>query len=470
MRHISISDITMKHAASGSSFSLSFREKIELAKLLDKLELSVIETAPIMDLKTDSLLVKSLASAVTKSTLAVPVGLNGSVSAAWDALKTAKHPRLQISAPVSTVQMEYVSRKKPDDLIASVSEKIKEAKALCCDVEFIAEDAGRSEKDFLKKAVDAAVEAGACLVTICDTAGSLLPSDFAEAVKEVKAMLPAGVALGVSVSNDLALADACAVYAIAAGADEIKVSAVGSFTVSLENIVHIIKTKGGEMDVACSVRDTEIKRILSRIHDICETQKSSSSPFDSGVREDGGLALTIHDDISAVQALANKLGYELSDEDAVKVYESFTTIASSKESVSEKELDAIIAAAAMQVPPTYQVERYVVNSGDRITPTCHIRLKKGESFLDGLSAGDGPVDASFLAIEQIIGHHYELDDFQIQAVTEGREAMGETVVRLRSSGGKLYSGRGISTDIIGSAIRAYINAINKIVYEEGGNI
>lgn len=136
--------------------------------------------------------------------------------------------------------------------------------------------------------------------------------------------------------------------------------------------------------------------------------------------------------------------------------------------MGEKELDAIIASAALQVPPTYRLESYVINTGNTISASAQMKLTKNGQTLSGVSLGDGSVDAAFLAIESILGRHYELDDFQIQAVTEGREAMGESVVKLRS-GGKLYSGRGISTDIIGASVHAYLNAINKIVYEEAAN-
>ena len=117
------------------------------------------------------------------------------------------------------------------------------------------------------------------------------------------------------------------------------------------------------------------------------------------------------------------------------------------------------------MPDTYTLESYVVNSGNIISATAQITLVRDGEQLRGISIGDGPIDAAFLAIEQIMGHRYELDDFQIQAVTEGKEALGSAIVKLRSNG-VLYSGNGISTDIIGASIRAYINAVNKIVYEE----
>ena len=146
------------------------------------------------------------------------------------------------------------------------------------------------------------------------------------------------------------------------------------------------------------------------------------------------------------------------------MYEAFVRVAS-KKTVNARELEAIIASTALQVPPTYQLVSYLTNSGNVISSSAHITLKKNGQMLEGITIGDGPIDAAFMAIEQIVGHHYDLDDFQIQSVTQGHEAMGNALVRLRN-GGKIYSGNGISPDIIGASIRAYLNALNKIVYEE----
>ena len=180
------------------------------------------------------------------------------------------------------------------------------------------------------------------------------------------------------------------------------------------------------------------------------------------------FAFQIYGDFSGYSHIAigaaRVLGYDLSDEDLARVYESFGALAA-KKPVSARELDAIIANAALQVPPTYRLVSYVVNSGNIIAATAHIVLTRNGESVQGLSSGDGPIDAALMAIEKIVGHHYELDDFQLQSVTSGREAMGEALVKLRD-GGKLYSGRGISTDIVGASIRAYLNALNKIVYRE----
>ena len=147
------------------------------------------------------------------------------------------------------------------------------------------------------------------------------------------------------------------------------------------------------------------------------------------------------------------------------MYESFRRVVTKKHFVGTKELDAIVASTAMQVPSTYKIINYVINSGNIITATANILLEKDGEAKRGVGTGDGPIDAAFAAIEQIIGHRYELDDFQIQTLTEGRDSMGSALIKLRADG-KVYSGTGLSTDIIGASIRAYISTLNKIVYDE----
>ena len=467
MERIRISDMTMKQG--NKDFSLSFKEKIELAKLLDKLGVSVIELEGIQNARIDALRIKSIAMAVKESVIAVPVQLNAeNIQACWNALKPAKHPRLQVCAPVSSVQMEYLFHKKPDAMKAAVAEAVAAAARLCADTEFVADDATRSDPAFLYDAVRTAIAAGAKTVTVCDTAGAMLPNEFTAFIRALYENVPElkQVVLGVSCSDGLSMADSCAIAAVRYGAGEIKAAAYRLDVVSLPNVAKVLQAKGEFYDATCSVRTTVMNRITGQIARMCQTGRSKTSPFDNGVQEDdGSLFLTSHDDLHAVMKVASRLGYDLSEEDGAKVYEAFRVIAEKKEKVGAKELDAIVASAAMQVPPTYTLDSYVVTSGNTISATANLRLVKQGTPISGVSLGDGPIDAAFLAIEQITGHHYELDDFQIQSVTEGREAMGQTVVKLRSEG-KVYSGRGISTDIVGASIRAYINALNKIVYEE----
>ena len=467
MNRIRISDVTMKQGS--QDVSLSFKEKIELAKLLDKLDVSVIELEGIRNAKIDALRIKSIASAVSASILAVPVQLDEqSVTQTWNALRSAKHPRLQVCAPVSSVQMEYLYHKKPEAMLDAVCRTVAACKTLCPDVEFVADDATRSDPAFLTQILAAAIDSGANVITVCDTAGTMMPEEFAAFIKGLYEAVPVlnQTSLGVSCSNNLSMADACVIAAVCQGAGEIKAAAYPVSTASLSNVSRIIAARGDSFGASCSVRITQLNRIVSQITWMCQTGRSKNSPFDNGVQEeDDRIYLTAHDDLSAVTKAVEKMGYDLSEEDSARVYEAVHAIAARKEKVTAKELDAIVASAAMQVPASFVLDTYVITAGNTISATALLKLRKGETVMEGVCIGDGPIDASFLAIESITGCHYELDDFQIQAVTEGREAMGQTVVKLRS-GGKLYSGKGISTDIVGASIQAYINALNKIVYEE----
>ena len=466
MKQIKISDMTMKQGE--KLVPLTFKEKIELAKLLDKLGVSVIELEGIQNPRIDSLRIKSIATAVTGSIVAVPVALNAEgVSAVWSALSQAKKPRLQVCAPVSSVQMEYLFHKKPDAMVKAVSETVAQCKALCADVEFMADDATRSDAAFLCQVIEAAIAAGATTVTLCDTAGVMMPEEFGAFVEEIYKSVPAlaEITLGVSCSNTLAMADACTVAALQKGAQEAKTAAYAINTASLSNVCNIVTARGDSFGIACPVPATQLGRTVEQIKWMCSAGKNKTSPFANSAQEESGIFLSANEDITAVLKVVEQLGYDLSKEDGIRVYDAFRDIASKKEQVSAKELDAIVASAAMQVPATYILDNYVITAGNTISSSAMLKLKKGGSALEGVSVGDGPIDAAFLAIEKITGQHYELDDFQIQAVTEGREAMGQTVVKLRYNG-KLYSGRGISTDIVGASIYAYLSALNKIVYEE----
>lgn len=470
MERVYISDVTIKEASISRDFSLSFKEKIELSKLLDKLDVSVIELDELRNKKVDSLLVKSIASAVRNSVVAVPVDLVGEkIDSTWEVLKGARFPRLQVPAPVSIVQMEYLTQMKPEEILECIENSVKKCRSYCNEVEFIADDASRSDLAFLKQAIETAIDAGANIITICDTAGTMLPDEFEVFINKIKKVVTGigGVRIGVACANEIAMADSSAIAAIKAGVREIKASTYNVNSISLENVAKVISSKGHVLGVVSDIRYTEINRVLNQIKWICETNRSVHSPFDMGVQDHGeeSFILSAHDSQSAVAKVAKTMGYELSEDDEVKVYEAFQRIANKKGTVGRKELDSIVASVAMQVPPTYTVHSYVINTGNIITAMAHLKLTKGEEVLEGISIGDGPIDAAFLAIENIIGTHYELDDFQIQAVTQGREAMGETVVKLRSNG-RVYSGHGISTDIVGASIRAYINALNKIAYEE----
>jgi 2-isopropylmalate synthase len=400
----------------------------------------------------------------------VPVSLTEeeSVRNTWEALKEAVKPRLQVVVPVSSVQMEYLLHMKPEAAIKRVDQKIRECRALTDNVELIAQDATRSDRAFLVRMISAGVEAGAKTVTLCDTAGVMMPEEISGWLDNLKNDLPVlqDVKIGLYCSGELNMADACAVSAIRAGVREIKAATCAGNSISLSNIIRILNVKGRSFGVFTRVGVEQIRRITTQVDMICHTAgRKLPADGDRSEETENDILLSVHDSFETLMHAVEKLGYDLNTEDQQKVWKYFRGTAEKKEHITLRELDAIIAAEAMQVPPAYHDIRYVINTGNQIGAMAHMKLMFHNQEIEGIASGDGAIDAAFNSVEQATGRHFELDDFQIQSVSEGREAMGETVVRLRWEG-KLYSGRGISTDIVGAGIMAYINAVNKIVYEE----
>ena len=468
MNTVRICDSTVRKLSAGKDYSLSFKEKLEVVKLLNKLNIDVIELDEIKNLKVDTLLAKSVVTAADSSIIAIPVGLNADSSITANALCDAKHYRLQIIAPGSSVRMEYVYHKKPAALLDIILGQIEKCKQHTGDVELIIDDATRGDFAFIKELITKAVEKGATTITFCDDAGTMLPEEFGAFLDARLSDNPElkSVSWGVSCSNELAMADACAIAAINHGAGEIKASAYPLNTASLENVCKVISGKGDILKVRTNVETTSIKRILGQICRFCGVTKEENEGFDEEISaEVSEDKMRAGDSKEAVVAAAEKLGYILSEEDADKVYEAFLKLAAKKEFVSARELDAIISTSAMQVPAKYELVDYVASTGNYITPMVSVKLKSDNEVREGNSLGAGPVDAALLAIESITGKHFEVDDFQLRSASEGKDAAGETLIKLRA-GGKIYSGRGVSTDIIGAGIRAYLNALNKILYEE----
>lgn len=239
----------------------------------------------------------------------------------------------------------------------------------------------------------------------------------------------------------------------------------------MEQFTRMLKTREDTLEMGFNVNHTTMQRTCKQMEAIIGMNRTSRTVFghvlgtaetEDNIKKE---PLTAETDLLNVRRRIESLGYDLSDTDMERVYSHFCHIVAKKKVVEDRDLEAMVAETAHQVAPTYQLINYVINSGSSISATAFVRLDKQGETLQSVSYGDGPIDAAFLAIEQVLGVHFELDDFQIQAVTEGREAMGDALVKLRNNG-KLYSGRGISTDIIGASVRAYLNAVNKIVNEE----
>lgn len=469
MRKITIADRTLAQKQNTAEDALSFKEKVAVARLLESAKADAVEFPPIANEKTDPLLLRTVCAFLKNSILSLEVGLTEeSIELSFEAIRDAEKPRLLVALPVSPVQMEYVCHKKAPKMAAMIETFVSKCASLCPDVEFCALDATRAEPEFLKTAIETAISSGAKTVTVCDDEAVMLPDAFALFIEDLKKNIPVldSVTLGVRCADTFGMAEASVMLAAEKGAGEIKCACGTNTLASLDTLSHIFRNTGDRLGLFTGLQYTELSRIAGQIAKITDTKRSENSPFDSGVAASSPteISLTSDDTLPTVIAAVKKLGYDLSEEDCAKVYESFQRVAE-KKTVSVKELDAIVASSALQVPPAYTLISYVINTGNIITSSANITLSKDGEEKSAICLGDGPIDAAFLTIEQIVGHHYELDDFQIQAVTEGREAMGSALVKLRENG-KLYSGNGISTDILGASIEAYISALNKISFEE----
>ncbi len=461
MKRISISDITLKKLSEDRAVSLLFREKSAIANCADRLGADCIELPAVKSIREDSIIYKTIAKNVQSAVLAIPVGFStDEAHAAYECIKDAKSPRLQVELPVSTIQMEYTYHIKQQKMIEVIGELVAAAKNLCGDVEFSALDATRADEDFLIAAVREAEAKGASIVTLCDNAGNSTPAQIADLVAKVKNAV--SVQVYVCLSDRINMAVASAFSAIGAGADGLKCAMVGKDTLLTGEISDALSACGTQIDAEIKLNHTNIH---ASIDDMVSSINHDAYETESAVSEKKKILLDSDSTLAQVSGAAAVLGYELSDSDVGNVYKALKAVCDKKGAVGAKEFEALIASSAMQAPSTYHFESYTTTSSNLSSAMTQITLKCDGEIICGVSAGDGPIDSAFRAIEQCIGHHYELDDYQVQSVTEGKEALGSALVKLRVDG-KLFSGNGTSTDIVAASIRAYINALNKIVFEE----
>lgn len=461
MKKIKIVDVTLKKLSEEREVSLLFREKSAIANNAELLGANAIELPAVKNYREDSIIYKSISQNIQNATLSIPVGFSKEgVSIAWECIKTAKNPRLQVELPVSTIQMEYAYHVKQDKMLIKIAELIKEAKSYCGDVEFSALDATRASVDFLVSAVQEAEKSGATSISICDNSGTSMPSDFASLVETV--INAVSIPVYVSVSDRINMGVASAIESISKGVCGLKCAMIGKDVLLSGEISDAMSVCGAKIGAEIELKSTKIH---ASIDDLLSKISHKSYETTSNVDDGNQILLDDQSTLADVMNSAIKLGYDLSDADCGNVYKALITVCEKRGTVGAKEFEALIASNAMQAPSTYHFESYTTTSSNLSKSMSQVTLKTGDETICGVASGDGPIDSAFRAIEQCIGYHYELDNFEVQSVTEGKEALGSALVRLRNNG-KLYSGNGTSTDIVGASIRAYINAVNKIVAEE----
>ncbi len=460
MKEILIYDRTLPDAR-----ELSFKDRLDLARELDQLGADVLLLPSPAEGQEAALLARTLCQLLRRAAPAVAVGLDaGEAEQAAGELAGSPRAILTVSVPVSAAGMEYLSGVKPDKLLSALEAQLRRCTGLCRRVFLEARDATRAQPEFLLTLIRTAREAGVQGIILCDSEGRRLPWELAEFLKEPIAAA-GDTPVYAACSDTLGLGAADTLASLRSGAAGAVTSVSGGESCRLAALAAILRERGASLGFASGLDMTRLNAGVERIGSILDSRRRSTSPFDNGAGAPlSAMLLSAGADQAAVEQAVRKLGYELSPQDMAAVYDSFCHIAEKKD-VDFRELDAIVANAAQLAPSTYLLESYVVHTGNVISATADIQVKKDGQLLRGLAPGDGPVDAAFLALEQISGRHYELDDFQISAVTEGREAMGSALIKLRDRG-KVYSGSGLSTDVIGACINAYLAALNKIAYED----
>ncbi len=459
MKNIIVTDRTLNSLQAKKGVSLLFREKTAIAKKLDSLGIDRIEIPPIVREREDKIVAKTLCTSIKNSLVVIPVGLlKSSIDIAIECFGDNKNCCIGIVVPVSTVTMEYEYHKKDAGMIKLMQEVFEYAKTKWNNIEFIAKDATRCNVDFLKNCIETAISCGAGSVTLCDDEGTFLQNEWQDLVKTVKSYC--SVPLFVQVNNKLNIGVASAVCCVLAGADGVKTSIAGKEDLNTVDFAQIISSRSEALNIQTSLMT---ERLKSDIRSLLKDINPLNNTDDVKIATD--ISITSESTLPDVKSAVKNLGYNLSSKDLGEVYKSAMLICEKKSNITSKELEAIIASSAMQVTATYHLASYNANCGHKAPSMVHIVLNSQNDVLSGVAVGNGPIDAAFMAIEQCIGHHYELDAFQIEAVTEGKEALGSAVVRLINDG-KIYSGMGLSADIIGASIRAYLNALNKIVAME----
>ena len=499
MKHIKIFDTTLRDGEQSPGCSMNLSEKIEMAKQLEKLGVDIIEAGFAIASPMDHKSVQAIAGAVTDCTVAsLARCTKGDIDAAWDAVKGAKHPRIHVFLATSDIHMKYKLQMSPEEVLRRITDMVGYAKSFCEDIEFSAEDASRSDWAFLAQCYTNAVTAGATTLNVPDTVGYSTPQEMAELITYLRRNVAGieNVDISVHCHDDLGMAVANSLACIKAGATQVEctVNGIGerAGNASLEEIVMALHTRRDFYDAETGINTKQIYRsskLLSNITGVPIPPSkavvgANAFAHESGIHQHGVIANAQTYEImnstdvgipqntmvlgkhSGKHALRDKLasmGYELSDQELEKVFARFKILADKKKNITTADLEALVLHRYNANYEICQLVSHVVNAGDGVPNTSCVKLKRAGEEMEEVAIGSGPLDASFKAINRMLGLDIKLDSFSLNAVTDGEDAIGEAVVKIEAPNGRRYTGTGLSTDIIESSIRAYVNGINKMM-------
>ena len=479
-RRIKIFDTTLRDGEQSPGCSMNIGEKLRMAEQLDRLGVDVIEAGFAIASPGDFQAVKSISGVVKNAVVAsLARSLEKDIDVAWEAVREAVHPRIHVFLATSELHMRYKLKMTPEEVLERARTAVAYAKSKCADVEFSAEDASRSEPEFLCKVLEAAL--------------------IGYVVKNVRGIDKVDVS--VHCHNDLGMATANSLAAVRAGASQIEctINGIGerAGNTALEEVVMALYTRRDYFEATCGVNTAEItktSRLLTAITGVkVQPNKAivgeNAFAHESGIHQHGVLAnkqtyeimtpesvgLTENKMVlgkhSGKHALADRLktlGITVSDEALGGIFDEFKKLADRQKSVSDRDIEALAHKQSTSVPESYKLDRFVVNVGNTITTTSAVRLvcPDGEKREAVTSSVFGPIDASYKAINELVGgDEFELVDFLIDSVTGGTDAQGAVTVKIRA-GQNVFNGHAVSLDIVDAAVMAYVSAINNMLYEK----
>jgi 2-isopropylmalate synthase len=495
-----IFDTTLRDGEQSPGASMNNDEKLRIAKSLEKMKVDVIEAGFPIASEGDFESVRDIANTIKSSTVCgLARALEKDIEIAGKALKNAVSGRIHTFIATSPIHMERKLRMQPNEVTDQAIKAVKFARNFTDDVEFSPEDAGRSEIDFLCEIIEKVIKAGASTINIPDTVGYNLPEQFGNLIHNLLTRIPNSdkAVFSVHCHNDLGLAVANSLSAVLHGARQVECTINGlgerAGNASLEEIVMTVRTRQDVFDCDTTVDATQIvptSRIVSTITGFpVQPNKAivgaNAFAHESGIHQDGVLksretyeimkaqdvgwldnkiVLGKHSGRNAFKTRMQELGIEFtSDNELNETFKRFKTLADKKHDIFDEDLQALISETGKSNKDLgYQLVQLKVCSETGTTPKANITLQKDGKSKEGTAEGGGPVDAAFKALESIVNSDSELQLYSVNSITSGTDAQGEVTVRLQKSG-RIVNGQGSDTDIVIASVKAYLNAINKLL-------
>ncbi|MHB1516294.1 MAG: 2-isopropylmalate synthase [Acidiferrobacteraceae bacterium] len=495
-----IFDTTLRDGEQSPGASMTSDEKVRIAKALERLRVDVIEAGFPIASHDDFAAVKAVAEVVRNSTVcALARALERDIDRAAEAVRPAQASRIHTFIATSPIHMREKLRMQPDDVLQQAVKAVRHARQLCDDVEFSPEDAGRSDPDFLCRIIEAVIGAGARTINIPDTVGYNFPHQFGALVRALMERVPNAdqAVFSVHCHNDLGLAVANSLSAVLNGARQVECTINGlgerAGNAALEEVVMAVRTRHDLFECDTRVDTTQIvptSRLVSTITGFAVQPNkaivgANAFAHESGIHQDGvikrretyeimraedvgwtanRMVLGKHSGRNAFRVRAAELGIEFrSDAEFNAVFGRFKDLADKKHDIFDEDIQALIGeGATRQVEEVFTLLSLKVSSETGRRPRAEITLSQSGTTQTAVAEGSGPVDAAFKAIEAIVTSGIQLQLYSVNSITSGTDSQGEVTVRLEK-GGRIVNGHGADTDIVVASVKAYLNALNKII-------